>query len=514
MPTQPQPTFKLRTLILLFALLSALVTLGNSFWVTYSVQREALIQDALEDNVSYAQRISLGVEQLLSGDMARLAYSATRLAGHPADGSALREEVRRLLAQDSNFNSVLAAGSKGEVLVSAPAQMGLEGKPLRDREPVVRRTAMISDAFKSIAGNLVIFLSCPMTGTDGQYLGLVGGTVRLDQNNALRNLIDQHVRHDGAFVYLVDRSGRILYHPDPLRVGTMADDAITRAALNGKASLQDSGMLAGLATVPSARWAVVSLQPLNGIDESLRRLMWKVGLGMIPLGLLGIVVILYAGNVLSSPLARLATCAGQLDSAESHDRIRAVPVRFIEEWRIRRALLQSATLLREKILRLDRQAHSDALTGLPNRRAMVDAIAAWQRSGTSFAVISLDIDHFKRVNDTYGHAVGDDTLKVLSGLLQRNARANDLPCRVGGEEFMLLLPEVSLEVATEVAERLRSTLESTAIDIVGHITLCAGVAVWHPGGESVASVFEAADRLLYRAKITGRNRVVVADCNA
>lgn len=510
MPAWPKPTFKLRTLILLFALFSAVVTLANNFWVTYSVQREALVQDALEDNASYARRISVGVEQLLGADMSRLAYSAGRVATHPTDRAAWTDEVQRLLAQDDNFNSVLMASASGDVMVAEPARMHLEGKPLRDREPLKRRSAMISDAFKSIAGNLVIFLSSPIQSVDGEYLGLMGGTVRLDQNNALRDLIDQHVRHDGAFVYLVDRSGRILYHPDPQLVGTLADDVITGAALKGEGSLQDHGMLAGFASVPTAQWAVVSLQPLASIDTNLRTLAWKVVLGMVPLGALGIVVILCAGSYLSSPLARLARCAGQLDNVESYEQIRAVPVRFIEEWRIRRALLQSAALLREKILRLNRQAQSDALTGLPNRRAMVDAITEWQRSGTPFAVVSVDIDHFKRVNDTYGHATGDDTLKVLAALLRRSARPNDLPCRVGGEEFMLLLPEVSVANATEVAERLRRTLETTHIDIVGQITLSAGVADWHPGGDSISSVFEEVDRRLYQAKKSGRNRVVAA----
>ncbi|QXI26113.1 sensor domain-containing diguanylate cyclase [Pseudomonas vanderleydeniana] len=510
MSTRKQPRLKLRTLILLFALLSACVTLVNSLWVIYTVQRDAVISDVLEDNTSYAYRISVSVDQLLSADLSRLDYSADRIAGRFAEQGLVKEEISRLLGQDKSFNSVLVADAKGNVLVSVPASLRLDGKPLRDMEPILRRSVMISNAFRSIAGNLVVFLSCPVTAADGSYLGLVGGSVRLDEGNALHELIDQHVRHDGAFVYIVDRTGRILFHPDPTHVGTIADDAVTRTALRStQGSLQTEEMLAGFASVPAAGWAVISQQPLSTTNGELQALMWKVCLGLIPLGILAGILIMGAGTYLSSPLARLATFAQQLDSRESYEQIRAIPVRFIEEWRIRRALLQSASLLQEKISHLNQQAQSDALTGLSNRRAMVDAIAGWQRAGVAFAVISVDIDHFKRVNDTWGHSAGDEALRVLAGLMRRCARKSDLACRVGGEEFMLLLPAASLAEAAEVAERLRHTVEITDIETVGRITISAGVARWQPNGESTATVFEAVDRLLYQAKESGRNAVVV-----
>jgi len=120
----------------------------------------------------------------------------------------------------------------------------------------------------------------------------------------------------------------------------------------------------------------------------------------------------------------------------------------------------------------------------------------------------MDIDHFKRVNDTFGHGVGDETLRAVANLMKQNSRSNDLPCRVGGEEFILLLPESSLRTAIEVAERLRVSIETEAIDTVGHITISLGVALWRPGGVSVAAVLERADQLLYQAKQSGRNRVV------
>jgi diguanylate cyclase (GGDEF)-like protein len=92
--------------------------------------------------------------------------------------------------------------------------------------------------------------------------------------------------------------------------------------------------------------------------------------------------------------------------------------------------------------------------------------------------------------------------------MQQNSRSNDLPCRVGGEEFVLLLPSSSLQSAIDVAERLRASIDAAAIETVGHLTVSLGVALWHPGTDSIAVVLERADQLLYQAKQNGRNCVV------
>ena len=138
---------------------------------------------------------------------------------------------------------------------------------------------------------------------------------------------------------------------------------------------------------------------------------------------------------------------------------------------------------------------------------MQDALTVWLESKKTIAVISVDIDHFKRVNDTFGHDVGDETLRSVAGLMKQNSRPSDLLCRVGGEEFVLLLPDSSIAAAVDIAERLRLSIASTALEAVGHITVSLGVALWR-AGDSMDDVFQKADQLLYRAKQQGRNQVV------
>ena len=161
------------------------------------------------------------------------------------------------------------------------------------------------------------------------------------------------------------------------------------------------------------------------------------------------------------------------------------------------------------------QARTDELTGIRNRRAFYEqgelAVAQARRYGDSLALISLDIDHFKKVNDTWGHAAGDETLRVVARIIQQTVRTSDIAGRTGGEEFAILLPRASLEQAAGMAERLRSTMEKAAISQGGrdfNFTASFGVAAHGPEADTLERLLAEADKALYEAKAAGRNRVV------
>jgi diguanylate cyclase (GGDEF)-like protein/PAS domain S-box-containing protein len=159
------------------------------------------------------------------------------------------------------------------------------------------------------------------------------------------------------------------------------------------------------------------------------------------------------------------------------------------------------------------QAHRDVLTGLLNRRAAETRLATVLEEsiagGEPFAVIMLDIDHFKSINDPYGHAVGDDVLHAFGTVLSGSVRASDAAIRWGGEEFLIVLPGASLTVAASFAERLRIDVERMSVAPVGSVTVSSGVAEWS-GDESTTSLVSRADVALYSAKHAGRNRVELA----
>ena len=168
---------------------------------------------------------------------------------------------------------------------------------------------------------------------------------------------------------------------------------------------------------------------------------------------------------------------------------------------------------------LRQQSIRDALTGVFNRRYMEESlereISRAARAGQTLGIIMLDLDHFKRVNDTFGHEAGDEVLRRLGQLLESHVRTSDIVCRYGGEEFILILPEAPLAVTCQRAEQVCQRIKLLTIQhqgqALGPITLSAGLAMFPQHGASGAAVMQAADAALYRAKHAGRDRVVVAD---
>ncbi len=167
---------------------------------------------------------------------------------------------------------------------------------------------------------------------------------------------------------------------------------------------------------------------------------------------------------------------------------------------------------------LREQAIRDPLTGLYNRRYLDETlpreIAHCRRTGEPLVVAMLDLDHFKNLNDTYGHEAGDNVLRAVGELLRRCLRSSDLSCRYGGEEFTVVLPGASLEDARTRIEDLRETLMRTPIHyregLLPGVTVSAGLAAAVPEDTDASAVLSRADAALYQAKATGRNRVVVA----
>ncbi|MDR3518289.1 MAG: diguanylate cyclase [Azospirillaceae bacterium] len=161
-------------------------------------------------------------------------------------------------------------------------------------------------------------------------------------------------------------------------------------------------------------------------------------------------------------------------------------------------------------------AERDHLTDLFNRRAFFDRLSAEaaraRRNGAPFSLLALDLDHFKQINDTYGHPIGDEVLRQLARAIRDTIRADDVPGRVGGEEFTILLPSTNAAQAGDLAERLRHRVKEICIrtergELV-HASFSAGVVQWHPNLD-LQTHLRLVDRALYRAKAEGRDRVMI-----
>lgn len=201
--------------------------------------------------------------------------------------------------------------------------------------------------------------------------------------------------------------------------------------------------------------------------------------------------------------------------------------RFVQTELLQQSLTQANALLRQQQTELQALATTDALTGLMNRRALMQRMewerAYAQRHATPLSVLMLDIDHFKRVNDQWGHPAGDAVLQQVAQLMRQSVRKTDVVARLGGEEFVLLLPRTSQVGAAHVAEQLRLCIAQTPLHWAGmaegntvalpvsiSVTVSMGL-VCVPAGHlaDAETLIQRADQALYRAKHLGRNRVEV-----
>ncbi len=165
---------------------------------------------------------------------------------------------------------------------------------------------------------------------------------------------------------------------------------------------------------------------------------------------------------------------------------------------------------------LEQAALTDALTGLSNRRYFDDALdeylAAFSRIDKPLGMVILDLDHFKSVNDTYGHTVGDEVLRAVAFCLKDFTRYHDVVARLGGEEFAILSPNIAQSQLFELAERIRKAIAQIVVHAGGasiNVTVSAGLAIWD-GKETGEGLYSRADKQLYAAKRNGRNQVCAA----
>ncbi|MTI74073.1 MAG: GGDEF domain-containing protein [Stenotrophomonas sp.] len=509
----------LRKLILALALLGAFLPFAKTLHASYQVQRQQLIDSTLESNLAYATKLAKSTDDFVQSAQLQLDYTAQLLAGQMDDAAKLEKEAARLRLTSKSFNSIVIFDDAGTVLATSPEALQLQGKTLASaavRESIRSRQPLISRPYLSAAGNFIVLVVSPIRDPRGGFLGAIGGAIYLQKENILDRLLGQHFYRDGSYLYVVDGERRIIYHPDPDRIGKVvtgnaAVDEVTRGG-SGTATLVNSKgttMLAGYAPVAATGWGVIAQRPRDVTLAPLASLMRTVFVKTLPLAVATMLLLWWCARIIAHPLRMLADGARDMDQPGTPQRIRSVRSWYFESRELKKAMLLGIGLFQKSISKLREDVNTDPLTGLGNRRHLQARVQELQERGTPFAVVSLDIDHFKRVNDTWGHDVGDLVLKQLSMHMQDISRVDDTPCRVGGEEFVLLLPGASVASAAQVAERLRLQIERANMAPVDRVTVSLGVAAWPESSADVGTVFKNADDMLYAAKRGGRNRVEV-----
>lgn len=509
----------LKNLIVLLAFFVAFITLVNGFYANYQVQRNQLIKHTLDTNHAYAQKLAAATNNFIGAAHQQLAFTAKIVEKDLNNQILLANEAERLHLQTSSFNSVAIVSHTGIALAVSPNTLGILGSQLSTAgvtETLRAKEAFVSTPFLSSVGNLLVLISYPMFDASGNYLGYVGGTIYLKEQSILNDLLGKHFHRDGSYIYVIDKNKQIIYHPEPERVGNyiLENEAINSVANNisGSAKVINSlniEMLAGFSPITSANWGVVAQRPVAATLSSLDDLMRQVVYRTLPLGLFTFFIIWLLANYISRPLRQLATTANEMDSPNAHSNLAKVKSWYFESKELKQAMLKGLGLLNIQINQLKIDAATDPLTGAFNRRSLQLLLEQFEQEKVLFSVLAVDIDHFKKVNDTYGHAAGDEALIVLTKVMRQISRDQDIVARVGGEEFLLVLPNTSSKTALTIAERLRERIAETLIEPIGSIKVSIGVSTTSGANAVAAEVLDQADQALYQAKNLGRNRCQV-----
>lgn len=507
----------LQRLILWMCLFFVLLALGNSLYAAYKVQREILLHNTLELNRVYANKLAQVTEHYLRSSRQMLESVATEIAQNGAHTPADQEELMQLSRMTENFNSLFISDAHGMVTATVPSDLGLRGTALRSEASLrmlEHQGGGISDPFLAPSGRWLIMIAHPIIMNDGSYGGFVGGTIYLHAANALQATLGQHYYKDGSSLYVVDQIGRYIYHPSTDYIGAASpSNPVIQALRRGEegarriTSRSNVDMLAGFAPVASTGWGIVAQRPTDSAMSRLDDLFWRSFYYSLPMSVACLLGIWWLARLIARPLRELAQVAANLDNRVDFERIKFIKGWYLEAALIRKALLAGFSAVALRLRKLSHENATDPLTALTNRRGLSAAFSGLQQAGRSASVVLFDVDHFKAVNDTHGHARGDEVLKSMALIALAQARKEDVVARLGGEEFVVLLPDATPESASLFAERLRMSIALTDFERVGKVTVSLGIAHFPSQGDNLDAVLDHADSALYRAKREGRNRV-------
>ncbi|MFC6551114.1 diguanylate cyclase [Cohnella cellulosilytica] len=491
-------------------------------FVAYQNEKKSLFRLTFQLNEVYAEKIAATTNSLFQHMMQSLEITGKYLSAD-LTRSDLHDQLMLFQEGNSFFNSVFIVDKEGTLLDATNLTPAMKGNRLVSEGPLQalkERKPMVSEPYVSATTNkLIVMVSAPLHDSSGQYIGFIGGSIRLHETNVFQTVLGSVPNEsDGSYAYVVSSGGALLYHPDSSRIGERVNEnlAVSKVISGGSGSerivnTKGVDMLASYAPIGNAGWGIVAQTPVASVLVSASKLVMTIVLYMLPALLLFTAVITWLVRKLSEPLVKLADFAIQLTPTNGNmDELPRIHGLNYEANELHKALGRAVRHFRYQFDSLSQEARTDPLTGLYNRRTMDKFIGGWIAQGSPFSLLVMDLDHFKSVNDTYGHDVGDEVLKFLANDLRRLLEEEDVICRFGGEEFIVLLPGDRFETALEAAERIRKHMAETDSPTGGKVTLSIGAAHYPGFAGNAEQLFRVADEALYRAKHQGRNRVEIA----
>ncbi|MFZ3171395.1 MAG: diguanylate cyclase [Carboxydocellales bacterium] len=452
--------------------------------------------------------------------------------------------------RSAEFEGLVLVGVNGKTTVDTSGMPGLDVSDQPYFLNGLKGKQFVSDATTSpTSGKPVIILAAPIM-ANGQIIGVLKGTVYLDRLNKIMTYNNNNQNPD---TYLVNKESYMLteskYRAELIKTGQIKHTAVlnlalrtvgVRQAITGKIitgefnNYMGSPVLGAYRWLPDRQWVLVAEihreQVMAAVQEYEKSAVLAsaavIFLGFIPIG------VVFAFSI-TGPITKLRKMVNVISQGNWHQRVQ------VESFQEIAALAETFNQMADKIEKseaeiqvkqlelleknrlLEKLATTDPLTHVYNRRFILERLpnemAQASRYGEQLSTIMLDLDHFKRVNDTYGHSIGDQALLEVVEAINLTIRKADIMGRWGGEEFIIICPNTGKAAAVALAERIRQRVEE--VDFVTNegaqipLTVSIGVAEYYPKNSksylSSDDMINRADKALYQAKNSGRNKVVV-----
>jgi diguanylate cyclase (GGDEF)-like protein len=531
----------IRSRILLFAVLATLIPSIATAWIAYSHLQQSLTDKVAREVAGASRQSGHAVAQWLKDRVYDLRVFASSYVvtenleemGRPGPAAPRERRLNEYLAsvreRFGDYVELMVVDPRGRVLATSGRQIRPVKMPPHWTEDLNLENSSFGDPYRDEAlGATLVVAAVPIHVPSGRFLGALVAKISV---GSVDQIFHQYAPEDSGRIYLVTTDTTAGY-TGTIVTGRGAGTRLLTKSFQQLAG-QDSGIaryasydgenvLGSLSRDPDVRWGVVAETPASVAFRQvtrLRRLMILLPAALLAgIGLIGY----FLGQLIVRPLDRLAKGAGKVAagnlevdlpviSAGEVGYLTQVFNHMVVRLREGREALDAANeTLRRKNEELERVSVTDGLTGLFNRRRLMEVLSdetrRSQRLKHTFAALMVDVDHFKKYNDSFGHLAGDGVLMRVATILREATREVDFVARYGGEEFLVMLPETAMPEAQEIAERIRGRIAEESFS-GRRITVSIGVAEFPLHGHTPEHVIAAADEALYEAKREGRDRV-------
>ena len=540
----------IKSKILVFALFATLMPSLTMGWLSYVYNKRFLqgkITQEMRNVTSHtAQELELWLKERfydvrvfsssyeVSENLEKILRARSASTQELQALSRLKDYLKSVRKRFIDYEEFMVVGPKGQVVAASADQAKAANLPMDWLRRAINDKAIVGNAYwDKVLKKAVMIIAAPIEAGDGHFLGVLAAKINF---RTIDEILKRFSLGKTGEVYLIDRGGTLIVTSRSILLPFMTAKltaGTTQALFEKEASSLEytdyhgKEVVGTLNRLPLLDWGVVAAVGRKEAYAQIVRLQSLTVL-MVSGLLLGVGLTAYLlGLSIVRPLDSLTKGAAKVAEGNLEVDLPIVSrgeVGYMTEvfnnmvTRLRQGREELAAInktLKEKNRELEEIAVTDSLTGLYNRKHLIETLthelARGQRYDHPVSVLMIDIDHFKRYNDTFGHLAGDRVLAKMASIFIESLRRIDYVARYGGEEFLVMLPETESQEALSAAERIRTRVAGETFTHHNEkvsITVSIGIAGFPENGRSLESIIASADAALYRAKRRGRNRVV------